>query len=319
MAGGLATRCPACDTAFRVVLDQLRVSDGWVRCGRCTEVFNAGERLIDVETGAPRRMPEPVAESGPGPAAEPAAAPGGVDIEFESAAFADAADAADAVPRTAAGPAATGPAARADIALWASEPPGPAGPDEAGARIDADAEADLRAEPAAMPSFLRRAEQAQRWQQPRVRAGLAAVAVLGLLGLAGQVGYSYRDLVAARYPALAPVLAQACAALGCTIAPPRLIESLSVDSSGLVRVDNSNRYRLSVALRNRAGVEAALPALELALTDSQGRLLARRVLRPGELGAGQAALPAGREVTLQATLQAATDPVAGYTIELFYP
>jgi hypothetical protein len=77
-----------------------------------------------------------------------------------------------------------------------------------------------------------------------------------------------------------------------------------------------------VALSNRAGIEVALPALDLALTDSQGRLIARRVLFAADLGAAQATLGAGRELALQATLQAelpATEPVAGYTIELFYP
>ncbi len=33
------TRCPACSTQFKVVADQLRISDGWVRCGHCAEVF----------------------------------------------------------------------------------------------------------------------------------------------------------------------------------------------------------------------------------------------------------------------------------------
>jgi predicted Zn finger-like uncharacterized protein len=45
----LATRCPACHTAFRVVQDQLKVSEGWVRCGRCNEVFNALDGLFDLE------------------------------------------------------------------------------------------------------------------------------------------------------------------------------------------------------------------------------------------------------------------------------
>lgn len=44
----LATRCPACSTVFRVVQDQLRVSEGWVRCGQCQEVFNALETLFDL-------------------------------------------------------------------------------------------------------------------------------------------------------------------------------------------------------------------------------------------------------------------------------
>ena len=41
----LATRCPSCQTLFKVVPDQLRVSEGWVRCGRCAEVFNAAQHL----------------------------------------------------------------------------------------------------------------------------------------------------------------------------------------------------------------------------------------------------------------------------------
>jgi predicted Zn finger-like uncharacterized protein len=46
----LATRCPACSTVFRVLQDQLRVSEGWVRCGQCQEVFNALETLFDLGT-----------------------------------------------------------------------------------------------------------------------------------------------------------------------------------------------------------------------------------------------------------------------------
>ncbi|MGJ7582497.1 zinc-ribbon and DUF3426 domain-containing protein [Variovorax sp. RHLX14] len=41
----LATRCPACGTTFKVVPDQLRISDGWVRCGRCSEIFDGNENM----------------------------------------------------------------------------------------------------------------------------------------------------------------------------------------------------------------------------------------------------------------------------------
>lgn len=40
------TRCPACGTTFKVVADQLRISDGWVRCGQCKEVFDAAAHLV---------------------------------------------------------------------------------------------------------------------------------------------------------------------------------------------------------------------------------------------------------------------------------
>ena len=49
----MATRCVACGTIFRVVQDQLKVSEGWVRCGRCDEVFNALEGLFDLERESP--------------------------------------------------------------------------------------------------------------------------------------------------------------------------------------------------------------------------------------------------------------------------
>ena len=53
----LATRCTSCGTIFRVVQDQLRVSEGWVRCGRCAEVFDARQQLFDVEREAPPPWP----------------------------------------------------------------------------------------------------------------------------------------------------------------------------------------------------------------------------------------------------------------------
>src|SRR5947207_12642874 len=53
----LATRCTACGTVFRVVRDQLRISEGWVRCGRCQEVFNALDNLFDLEREAPPPWP----------------------------------------------------------------------------------------------------------------------------------------------------------------------------------------------------------------------------------------------------------------------
>ncbi len=55
----LATRCTHCDTIFKVVQDQLKVSEGWVRCGRCNEVFNALEGLFDMEREAPPQRSRP--------------------------------------------------------------------------------------------------------------------------------------------------------------------------------------------------------------------------------------------------------------------
>lgn len=70
----LATRCTACGTVFRVVEDQLKVSEGWVRCGRCQQVFNAVEGLFDLDREAPPPWTPPATAATP-PANSPAAPP----------------------------------------------------------------------------------------------------------------------------------------------------------------------------------------------------------------------------------------------------
>ena len=44
----LLTRCPACETLYRLVPDQLRISQGWVKCGQCSEIFDASQHLIEL-------------------------------------------------------------------------------------------------------------------------------------------------------------------------------------------------------------------------------------------------------------------------------
>lgn len=60
----LITRCPACATMFKVVPDQLRISDGWVRCGQCAEIFDATQQLI----ASANTPAEPPAAADPEPA-----------------------------------------------------------------------------------------------------------------------------------------------------------------------------------------------------------------------------------------------------------
>ena len=322
-ATGLATRCSACGTVFRVVPDQLRVSEGWVRCGRCSEVFNALEGLVDLETGLPKRS----LGAGLAPAV-------GDESEAQESQFGEY-DYAHPAAR---------PGAPALAPALASKPQPAVPPPVRHATIQEDdsaANSSLETRPDfstqisaeelaqanAKPSFVANADRAALWRRPRVRGVLVLVGLLAAMGLTAQVAHEYRNLVAAAWPESRPWLEQACAALNCKVEAAQAIENLAVESSGLVRVEKSNLYRLQVGLRNRAGIDLAVPALDVTLTDSQGRLIARKVLRAAELGAPQATIGAGRELNLQATLQAATaagggepvQPIAGYTIELFYP
>ena len=325
MATGLATRCSACGTVFRVVPDQLRVSEGWVRCGRCAQVFNALEALVDLESGLPQRaagagLAPPVADRREGQEeaeydiAQPAAKPGRPELPPPPSSAA-----AHVLSPS------TSPSREPSFASAVAHTEQPER-----AHFDAmNAGPESAAASRVTPSFVKNADRAARWRRPRVRAALAAVAGLSLLGLAAQIGHTYRDLLAARAPQTRPWLELACAQLGCTVEAARAIESLAVESSGLVRVEKSNLYKLQVSLRNRSGIELAVPALEVTLTDFQGRLIARKVLRLAELGTPQVTIAAGRELAVQATLQAAAAgaaeaesaplAIAGYTIELFYP
>lgn len=81
----LVTRCPSCTTAFKVVRDQLRLSDGWVRCGRCGEVFDAQSDLREQLPDGRWVVLAAPASGGAWPVAEPGAAAGVGDAESASA------------------------------------------------------------------------------------------------------------------------------------------------------------------------------------------------------------------------------------------
>jgi predicted Zn finger-like uncharacterized protein len=69
------TRCPQCQTRFKVVDDQLRISDGWVRCGKCKAVFDALTHLVaGASAAAPAGPQTPAVAPVPAAAQTPAVA-----------------------------------------------------------------------------------------------------------------------------------------------------------------------------------------------------------------------------------------------------
>jgi hypothetical protein len=165
---------------------------------------------------------------------------------------------------------------------------------------------------------VRQAERAARWRRPGVRVALGTASFLAALALAAQVVHAFRDRIAAASPAVRPWLQQACALAGCRVGDYRRIDALSVDGSALVRVDGAPVYRLSVTLRNRSDVEVAAPAFDLAVTDAQGRPIARRVLTMADLELPLRTLKPGTELPIQVPL-GIQGAVSGYTVEIFYP
>jgi len=347
----LATRCTSCGTVFRVVQDQLKVSEGWVRCGRCDAVFNALEGLFDLGRDTPPEWDDaatraPSLSAEPAPRAESAAS---TDLAIAAPTPAQEKGHSSSFPSTA--PAALDDLladpigahlfrkrgaetdkrpsvkvderdrlefsdARFDSDLFAEN----ASADDAGLSESPTTDAaDLPLESAhQQPDFLRRAERRARWRSGPVRTALAAAGGLALILLVVQVGHHFRDGAAARWPATRPILAAWCKITDCTLEAPRRIDDLVVDSTALTRAIGLDAFVLSVTLKSRSTLPLATPSVDLSLTDGNGRLVARRALAPRDFGAA-AVIPPGGEAPLQLMLNAGSARVSGYTVEIFYP
>ena len=322
----LATRCTACGTVFRVVQDQLKVSEGWVRCGRCSDVFNALEGLFDLERDAP---PEGLETRPPATGATGAGIAGGVTSTATAPppapSLVDKIDAQLMGSRDGEHVAAPAISARDRLEFPDAQFGPDMGEDET-ARPPSMAAAsgeDIDADPAASgaaPEFLRRAQRQARRQSPRMRMSQAAsVAVLmALLGL--QAVHHHRDIVAARWPVIAAALTAWCGAMACAIDAPRRIEDVAVESTALARVvPGQDAFKLSVVLRNRGTTQVAQPSIDLSLTDASGHVIARRMLAARDFRVASTSINAGAETALQLVLSAGAARVSGYTVEIFYP
>lgn len=305
----LITRCPACRTMFKVVPDQLRISEGWVRCGKCEEIFDASAHLQELPADVtPMATPEdvPADTVAFGDAGESSPEAARVDVELKEA-HADAPRVMEAA------------VASTSLGIDAAADGRPAKAGEPGTSPDATSAGSGAA---SSLSFMRKARKSSRWHRPLVRATLGVLCLALALGLALQLLVQERDRIAAREPGLKPLVEEACRWLDCQVRPLREIDAVVIDSSAFTKV-RGDMYRLSVTLKNRETVELAMPSIELALTDSLDAPIARRVLRPAELGVPSGVIPAASEtqsaLVLSVKLNGNGERLAGYRLLAFYP
>ena len=312
------TRCPACATHFRVVSDQLKISDGWVRCGQCGEVFDASVQLAALPAGEPEPAPPVSAVDVPPQASIPAPAPEAPpERDPEPVTHPESPPEPEPEPVSQADPVPEGAQDSMYDLPPAAEllPPAPAENDELVA-----SDAVLSAFPEQV-GFVRQAQRKAWWQRPGVRWGLGLISAVLCVAMLLQWVLFERDRIAALRPDLRPTLQALCAPLGCRVEPLRLVQALSIDSTTLARRGNG-RYALEVVLRNASLFELATPALELSLTDVRDQLLVRRVILPAELAAAPATVPANDTLTLRVDVLIdgpVGDALAGYRTLVFYP
>lgn len=331
----LITRCPACETLFKVVPDQLRISEGWVRCGQCDEIFDASYHLLpeSLTEVQPEDIPQepPVDYSIPeAPQAEPSSLSFDlhppqdgepVDLPEE---WSQVAQQESLTPETlmpvSAQPAEALPHMPVVPLNEQSEMPETAElleVDTADTASDATRQAEF-----ADVSFLRNQKPESPKPGPRKRVALFVLSFFLFLGLLVQAMVHERDRIMALAPSFQPMLQALCAPLACTLSPLRRLDSIVVESASFTKL-NGTTYRLNFTVKNTATTALAVPAVELTLTDSFDQPVVRRVFLASEIGVKSPEIAAGAEwpasLVVEVKVASATDPVAGYRVLAFYP
>jgi predicted Zn finger-like uncharacterized protein len=310
----LITRCPACQTSFRIVTDQLRVSEGWVRCGQCQEVFNAALQLLQE---APHIGSKPLVTA----SSDAVAATAGVPVSL----VLPGKFGSDAMP-----------ASEPRVSGYEPESEEPYVDSIVPSEFLRSPDFELGSE--AVPSELLNSEFAGDSQVPssflrdirverpapktwvRVIGWLLFLGLLLILGL--QILVHERNRIAGLVPESKPALNWACGVLGCEVAPLQQIESIVIDSSSFTKL-RPDTYRLAVVIKNNAAIKLAMPSLELTLTDSQDQATLRRTFTVNEMGSNTKTLAANAEwatmMTVNVRAANGAERFTGYRVLVFYP
>ncbi len=116
----------------------------------------------------------------------------------------------------------------------------------------------------------------RRWGWPIV------VLVLLLIG-AGQIAWFQRDVLRARYPELSPYVERLCLQLGCDALRGRDLPAISVVNRDVrVHPRYQDALLVNATISNGARFAQPFPRIQLALSDSNGRVLAARAFAPAE-------------------------------------
>jgi predicted Zn finger-like uncharacterized protein len=284
MADEKFTRCPGCNTIFRVTEPQLELRAGQVRCGHCHTVFNGLASLVSL---APQQHPQRSEPDYDDPALGPPT------VTLRNAQALEPAPAPDVDQRVE-------PAIVASIRREGAVE---------------DAESDYA-------SRFSWQEKRDRPRVPSWIFAMS-VPVLVLL-FAGQALFHFRDAIAAHWPKTKPMLIQLCAAAGCQVRALQDVAGLSIEASDLqADPAHKGLLILSATIRNRAPYPLAYPYIELTLSDTQDQPVVRRAFAPGEYISGAAdpeiGIAGNTELQVKLFIDASATTQAGYQVYLFYP
>jgi len=296
----LFTRCPDCDTTFRVTDDALAKANGQVRCGRCASVFNAYAERRDVP-GQPlaEALVQHAAAAAPGARESDGAAP---ESAPPSADPIEALSVADVVAQI------------EQVAIEEDEDTGEFAELEA---VNDDAIPPVQVEAVLETEAI--VDSRRRLWEPRRRSAWWGAGVLAaLLALALQGVNHYRaDLI--RQAAVGPLVRSAYSALGITVTPHwdvRQYEILDWVATAAPGNGGLGSLKITARIKNRGPDYQPYPEVTLRLKNRWEVAVGSRTFAPTEyLAAAPRRLMAPGE-TARAQLEVVDPGPDAYGFEL---
>lgn len=173
------------------------------------------------------------------------------------------------------------------------------------------------------PSFVRE-KKIERRRGFSIIFGGGSLLLLALIG--AQLAVIFRSELLARAPQSRDALLQLCGVFSCTVGWPAHVEQLAVIGSELQTIPGTDVLELTAVIRNRATFRQALPAVEVTLTDSRNRPVARKVFTPADYlaAAGEPSsrlddgFASGSDYTIRLFFEARGVQAAGFLVYPFF-
>lgn len=305
----LITRCPYCETSFRVTEAHLKAANGAVRCGACLLVFPASQHMVDAHS----RDEESTVSPSPDDI--------GMTISDADIEAADTLEEMGDDESIADENMADENMADEFVEMHEADEPGDAGsewmptggeetddPDLApgfSQAIDVETDPDDIVGPVQ--------EQRRRWTLAWLAGSIVLVGALGL-----QYAWMQKDALAGdlRYRSY---YVTACAWLGCQVPDYRDVSALKIASLTVrshAEVDQALVF--NALLRNDAPFRQRFPPLDLEFTDMQSERVAARRFEPREYLGGEMAglqyIPARTEVRVSLEVVDPGENALGYSL-----
>jgi predicted Zn finger-like uncharacterized protein len=156
-------------------------------------------------------------------------------------------------------------------------------------------------------------------------------ALLLIIALVLQAALHWRNVIVAQWPATRTTMQAFAEPFNLAISAPRSLKDLSIEGFELLPGAQAETVILNVLLRNRTDQPVLWPAMELALTDDNADLTARRIFTPTEylsqnlLRAADAetnpalGIAGGSEHFIRLALRAEGLKLINYKMTLLYP